>query len=159
MERKERKALFAGSFDPFTRGHEALVEEALRLFDRVVIGIGDNIQKRGLLPTEARKRLIEECYAGDERVEVAVYSGLTGDFAIQIGAEVLLRGVRNTVDFEYERTMEAANRRLYPQLTTVLLLTPAEVADISSSTVRELVAFGREVGEFMPAGIDLKRYL
>ncbi len=159
MERKERKALFAGSFDPFTRGHEALVEEALRLFDRVVIGIGENIQKRGLLSTEARKQLIEERYAAEERVEVAVYSGLTGDFATKIGAEVLLRGVRNTVDFEYERTMEAANRRLYPQLTTVLLLTPAEVADISSSTVRELVAFGREVDGFMPAGIDLKRYL
>lgn len=159
MERKERKALFAGSFDPFTRGHEALVEEALRLFDRVVIGIGENIQKRGLLSTEARKRLIEERYAAEERVEVAVYSGLTGDFATKIGAEVLLRGVRNTVDFEYERTMEAANRRLYPQLTTVLLLTPAEVADISSSTVRELVAFGREVDGFMPAGIDLMRYL
>lgn len=159
MEQSKRIALFAGSFDPFTRGHEALVDEALRLFDRVVIGIGDNIQKRGLLPVEARKRLIEERYAQEMRVEVAVYSGLTGDFATEIGATALLRGVRNTIDFEYERTLEATNRRLYPQLTTLLLLTPAEVADISSSMVRELVAFGRDVSELMPQGVDLKRYL
>lgn len=154
-----RKVVFAGSFDPFTRGHEALVEEALRLFDRVVIAIGENVHKRGFLSVEARQRLIEELYAQDERVEVVIYQGLTGDFALQIGASALLRGVRNTVDFEYEKTMAAANRRLYPQLTTLLLFTPAEVADISSSTVRELVAFGREVTEFLPQGVDLKKYI
>lgn len=159
MQHKERKIVFAGSFDPFTRGHEALVEEALRLFDRVVVAIGDNIQKRGFLSVESRKRLIEELYRDNERVQVELYRGLTGDFATEIGAVALLRGVRNTVDFEYEKTMAAANRRLYPHLTTLLLFTPAEVADISSSTVRELVAFGHEVGEFMPKGIDLKKYL
>lgn len=158
MEQKLKKVVFAGSFDPFTRGHEALVEEALRLFDRVVIAIGENVQKRGFLTVESRRRLIEELYAEQERVEVAVYRGLTGDFATEIGASALLRGVRNTVDFEYEKTMAAANRRLYPQLTTLLLFTPSEVADISSSTVRELVAFGREVGEFLPHGVELERY-
>lgn len=156
---QEKIALFAGSFDPFTRGHEALVQMSLRLFDRVVIGIGDNIAKRSLLKAETRKRLIEQCFLREPRVSVAIYQGLTGDFAREVGASVLVRGVRNTLDFEYERTMEAANRRIYPDLTTLLLFTPAEVADIASSTVRELAAFGRSVDEFLPEGIRLADYL
>ncbi len=155
----ERIAIFPGSFDPFTRGHEALVRESLQLFDRVVIGIGRNLSKRGLLTLEARQQLIEDLYAAEERVTVKLYDGLTGDFARQEGAVALLRGVRNTVDFEFERTMEAANRRLYPELTTVVLFTPATVADIASSTIREVLAFGRPVDEFLPEGVDIKKYL
>lgn len=155
----ERKAIFPGSFDPFTRGHEALVAEALRLFDRVVIGIGNNNAKQGLLAVEQRKRLIEDIYRDEARVEVCVYTGLTGDFAAQTGACAIIRGVRNTSDFEYERTMEAANRRICPELTTVLLFTPAPVADIASSTVREVFAFGRTVEEFLPEGVDIAKYL
>lgn len=154
-----RIAVFPGSFDPFTRGHEAIVTEALRLFDRVVVGVGDNILKSGLLDIDARKRLIDDLYRGNERVDAKVYHGLTGDFARQEGASAILRGVRNTTDFEYERTMESANHRLYPDLVTVMLFTPLEVADIASSTVREVLSFGRSVSEFMPEGIDIKNYL
>ena len=152
-------ALFAGSFDPFTRGHEAVVEEALRLFDEVVIGVGENVSKRGLLSVEARCRLIEDCYKANPRVRVAHYSTLTGDFARKVGAIALIRGVRNTVDFEFERTMEAANRELYPELTTVLFVTPVEYMHISSSMVRELLAFGREVDGYLPKNINIKNYL
>ncbi len=152
-------AFFSGSFDPFTRGHAAIVEQSLRLFDRVVIGVGVNINKSGFLAAEERLRLIEELYRDDARVEVRLYSGLTGDEALMVGATALVRGVRNTVDFELERTMESMNRRLYPQLQTVLLMTPAEVSDISSSCVRELLAFGREVDELMPEGVEIKKYL
>ena len=154
-----RIALFAGSFDPFTRGHEAVVKEALRLFDEVVIGVGENVSKRGLLAVDARCRLIEDLYADNERVRVAKYSTLTGDFAREVGATALVRGVRNTVDFEFERTIEATNRQLFPELTTVLLVTPAEYMHISSSTVRELLAFGRSVDELMPSKIKLEDYL
>ena len=154
-----RIALFAGSFDPFTRGHEAVVEEALRLFDEVVIGVGENVSKRGLLAVDARCRLIEDLYADNERVRVAKYSTLTGDFAREVGATALVRGVRNTVDFEFERTIEATNRQLFPELTTVLLVTPAEYMHISSSTVRELLAFGRSVDEFIPSKIKIENYL
>ena len=154
-----RIALFAGSFDPFTRGHEAVVEEALRLFDEVVIGVGDNISKRGLLSVEQRCQLIEDLYADNDRVRVAKYSTLTGDFAREVGATALVRGVRNTVDFEFERTIEATNRQLFPELTTVLLVTPAEYMHISSSTVRELLAFGREVDGYMPQNIKIENYL
>ena len=154
-----RIALFAGSFDPFTRGHEAVVEEALRLFDEVVIGVGDNISKRGLLSVEQRCQLIEDLYADNDCVRVAKYSTLTGDFAREVGATALVRGVRNTVDFEFERTIEATNRQLFPELTTVLLVTPAEYMHISSSTVRELLAFGREVDDYMPQNIKIENYL
>ena len=152
-------AIFPGSFDPFTRGHEAIVEKALHLFDKVIIGIGSNVAKQGLLSVENRKRLIDDYYAGDARVEAMIYGGMTGDFAQQVGAAAIIRGVRNTTDFEYERTMEATNHRLHPDIITVMLFTPAPVADIASSTVREVLAFGRTVDEFMPEGIDIKKYL
>ena len=144
---------------PFTRGHEALVEEALRLFDRVVIGVGANIAKRGLLTVEQRMRLIDDLYRDNDRVEVAAYDTLTADFARKVGATALVRGVRNTLDFEFERTMEATNRHLAPELTTVLLVAPAEYGHISSSVVRELLSFGREVDELLPQKIDIKNYL
>lgn len=155
----KRTAIFPGSFDPFTRGHAALVEEALNLFDRVVIGIGNNTSKTGLLTVENRKRLIEDVFRGNERVEARIYTGLTGELAERVNACAIIRGVRNTTDFEYERTMEATNHRLYPDITTVMLFTPAGVADISSSTVREVLSFGRTVEEFMPEGIDINEYL
>lgn len=152
-------AIFPGSFDPFTRGHQALVDDALRIFDKVVIGIGNNVSKAGLLRIDARKQLIEDLYADNPRVEVRIYTGLTGDFARDQHASAIIRGVRNTTDFEYERTMAATNRRLYPAVVTVMLFTPPDVADISSSTVREVLAFGRSVAEFLPRGIELENYL
>lgn len=155
----ERIAIFPGSFDPFTRGHAAVVEEALNLFDRVVIGIGNNTSKEGLLTVANRKRLIDDVYKNDPRVVAKIYTGLTGEFAEAEGACAIIRGVRNTTDFEYERTMEATNHRLCPSITTVMLFTPSPVADISSSTVREVLSFGRTVEEFMPPGIEIDEYL
>lgn len=152
-------ALFAGSFDPFTRGHEVVVEMALRLFDKVVIGVGENVAKQSLLSVEARCRLIADIYKNNNRVRVKSYSTLTGDFAREVGATVLVRGVRNTVDFEFERTIEATNRALFPELTTVLISTPAEYMHISSSMVRELLAFGRDIKEYLPQNIKIENYI
>ena len=152
-------ALFAGSFDPFTRGHEVVVEMALRLFDEVVIGVGENVSKKSLLSVEQRCRLIADNYKNESRVRVASYNTLTGDFAREVGATMLVRGVRNTLDFEFERTIEATNRQLFPELTTVLMPTPAEYMHISSSMVRELLAFGRDIKEYLPQNIDIKNYL
>lgn len=154
-----KTALFPGSFDPFTRGHEAIVSEALRLFDRVVIAIGENIGKRSLLSLEARQRLINDLYHDDERVECITYRTLTVDVAREVGAVAMVRGVRNAIDFEYERTMAQTNARLQPELQTVLLLTPPELYDVSSSTVRELLAFGRDVKEMMPKGVRIEDYI
>lgn len=158
MER-ERIVLFPGSFDPFTRGHAAVVEEALRLFDRVVIGVGDNISKRGLLTIENRVALIEDIYAAEPRVEVRTYRSLTGDFALECGAQAIVRGVRSTTDFEYEQNMATVNRHIFPSLSTVILSTPVELSHISSSVVRELLAFGRDVKEFLPQNVDINKYL
>jgi pantetheine-phosphate adenylyltransferase len=154
-----KTAIFPGSFDPFTRGHADIVEQALQLFDRVVIAIGDNVGKRSLLNLKNRLRLIRHLYEHNPRVECVAYSTLTGDIAREMGAEAIIRGVRNTIDFEYERTMAQTNKRLFPELTTVILLTPPHLNDVSSSTVRELLQFGQDVTEFMPEGIDIRNYL
>lgn len=155
----ERRVLFAGSFDPFTLGHKALVDQALKLFDRVIIGVGENVSKRGLLKADARCRLIEDVYRDEPRVEVRSFSCLTATFAHQVGAQALLRGIRNAVDMSLEQQMEAVNRELNGELTTVVLFTPASVSHISSSLVRELISFGEDVSRMMPDGIDLNKYI
>ena len=154
-----RTVIFPGSFDPFTRGHKAVVDEALRIFDKVVVALGDNVAKRGLLSVEARTALIRDIYAGNPRVEVKAYSSLTGDFARECGAKVIVRGVRTGYDIEYEQNMASVNRRLYPDITTVILCTPSELSHISSSVVRELLEFGHPVDDFMPEGVDIAAYL
>lgn len=131
----------------------------MRIFDRIVIGIGANTEKEGLLSVHNRKRLIHDLYKGDARVEVCVYDGLTGEFARQRGAQFLLRGMRNTVDYEYERNMMLVNQKLFPEITTVLLFTPPQFVAVSSSMIREIIRFGGDPNELMPEGIDLKDYL
>ena len=154
-----KTALFPGSFDPFTVGHQALVSEGLRFFDKVVVAVGENPEKRGLLPTENRKRLIEDLYRDEPRVEVVSYSGLTGNYCREHELKFILRGMRNTVDFDFERNMMQINQRLYPEITTVLLFTPSEYVAVSSSVIREILSFGGDVAQFMPAGVDIKDYL
>lgn len=152
-------ALFPGSFDPFTKGHEYIVERALQLFDNVCIAVGTNVSKKGLLSVENRIRLIKDIYASNPRVRVVSYGSLTGQFALEQGASVIVRGIRNSIDFNFEHDIEATNRILFPSITTVFLATPSEYAHLSSSVVRELLAFGRDVSEFLPGNIDIAKYL
>lgn len=154
-----RTALFPGSFDPFTVGHQALVSEGLRFFDKIVVAVGENPDKRGLLTTANRKRLIEDLYKDEPRVEVVSYSGLTGNYCRENELKFILRGMRNTVDFDFERNMMQINQRLYPEITTVLLFTPSEYVAVSSSVIREILSFGGDVAQFMPQGVDIKDYL
>lgn len=145
----ERTALFAGTFDPFTKGHHALVLRALTIFDKVVVAVGRNMGKKCLFSVEQRVEAIEKLYAADKRVEVMAYDGLTMDLAKEIGATALLRGVRNTKDFEYEREIADVNFRI-GGIETVLLMSEPEHASISSSIVRELMNYGKDVTALLP---------
>lgn len=145
----ERTALFAGTFDPFTKGHHALVLRALAIFDKVVVAVGRNMGKKCLFTVEQRVEAIEKLYAADKRVEVMAYDGLTTDLAKEIGATALLRGVRNTKDFEYEREIADVNFRI-GGIETVLLMSEPEHASISSSIVRELMNYGKDVTALLP---------
>ncbi len=141
--------LFPGSFDPFTRGHQAIVERALPMFDKLVIAIGVNRAKKGWMPIEERLDRLKRLYANEPRVEVVTYETLTMDLAIQYGAKYILRGVRSVTDFEYERTIADANRRI-AGLETIFLISDAEISHISSSLVRELASFGHDISDLLP---------
>lgn len=145
--------LFPGSFDPFTCGHADLVERALRQFDHIIIGIGYNEQKCGLIPVEERVSALRALYANEPRISVQAYTGLTTDFAAQCGATAILRGVRSTKDYEYELSMADVNRRLAPSVETIVLLARPELACCSSSVVRELLHFGHDVSQWLPDGL------
>lgn len=145
----KRIALFQGSFDPFTRGHESIVKRALSVFDEVVIAVVHNSQKKGFLPVDLRVQLIQNAFSDEDRVKVVCSEGLTVDIAKEVGACCLLRGVRNTTDFEYEKGNAEVNLRL-SGIETVLLYTSPEVSHISSTIVRELLKFDKEIKEYMP---------
>ena len=144
----ERTVLFAGTFDPYTRGHHALVERALAMFDKVVVAVGRNLGKNCMFSLEERVSAIEKVYAGNDRVSVAVYDTLTMDFARSVGAVALLRGVRSVKDFEYERDIADINLRL-GGMDTVLLISEPEYASVSSSVVRELMKYGKDVSSLL----------
>ena len=146
MNYELRTVLFPGSFDPFTRGHQTIVERALPMFDKLVIAIGINRAKKGWMPVEERLDRLRKLYANEPRVEVVTYETLTMDLATQYEAKYILRGVRSVTDFEYERTIADANRRI-AGLETIFLVSDAETSHISSSLVRELASFGHDVSD------------
>ena len=146
------KQIFPGSFDPFTRGHESVVRRALDFADEIVIGVGYNGHKRaGLFPVDERVRMISEFYQEDPRVSVISYTTLTTDIARELGCTHILRGVRTVIDFEYERSLADVNRHL-SGIETILLFNEPAMAHITSTTVRELLNFGKDVSDFMPVG-------
>lgn len=147
--RKGPVAVFAGSFDPFTIGHKDVVDRFLPLFRRIVIGVGVNERKQYMLSTEERVQSIRHLYAGEERIKVEAYSDLTVDFARRHGATFIIKGVRSAIDFEYERQQAEINRRL-TGIETIVLFADPTLSSISSSVVRELSHFGRDITEFLP---------
>lgn len=149
MNSEARVALFPGSFDPFTRGHQAIVERALPMFDKLVIAIGINRAKKSWMPVDERLGRLRVLYANEPRIEVVTYETLTMDLAKQYGAKYILRGVRSVTDFEYERTIADVNRRI-AGLETIFLISDADTSHISSSLVRELASFGHAVSDLLP---------
>ena len=145
-----RIALFPGSFDPFTNGHLDVVRRGLALFDEVIVAIGTNSSKQRHLSVEQMLVLLNELFEHETQVRVLAYQGLTADFAREIGATVLLRGLRNTLDFEYETPIAQANRHLCPGLETVFLPPSPTLTGISSTIIREIHRFGGNVDAFLP---------
>lgn len=146
------KALFQGSFDPFTAGHENIVRRALTVCDHVVVAVVVNVGKHGMLTSAQRKRLIERVFAGEPRVSVVASDALTVDVARHVGATCLLRGVRSSADVDYELAMAQTNREL-GGIETLLLPAEPRLAHVSSSLVRELLRFGVNVTPYLPAGV------
>ena len=144
-----KRAIFPGSFDPYTIGHHDIVMRGLQVFDEIVIGIGHNYTKRETFPIEERLAAIQRIYNNEPRVRVEEYDGLTVDFAAEHHAQFILRGVRSTLDFEYERNIAEANKQL-SGIETLLLYTRPEYAHISSTLVRDLHAHGKDITAFLP---------
>jgi len=150
MNRSQNIAVFPGSFDPFTKGHEEIVRRALPLFDKLYIAIGYNINKQRQFSIEEQKNLIASYFSQEENIEIVSYEGLTTDFCHHIGARYIVRGLRNFIDFHYESEMAAVNKTLAPDIETIFLPTNPAFAHISSSTVREIIKNGGDSSIFIP---------
>ena len=133
----ERKALFPGSFDPFTSGHLNILTRALTMFDEVIVAVGVNQDKRGFFTMEQRLDIIRQATRGMQGVTIVQYDGLTADICRELGLRHIVRGVRNMTDFDNEQSIADANRHLYPELETIIIPTAQEYAHISSSAVRD----------------------
>ena len=144
-----KKAIFPGSFDPFTIGHYDIVKRGLKLFDEIVISIGRNSTKKETFPIREREEAIRKIFKDEPRISVQIYDCLTVDFAREVGAQFILRGVRCVQDFEYERNMAEANKEL-GGIETILLYTRPEYAHISSTLVRDLYSYNKDVSAYVP---------
>ena len=151
----KRTALFPGSFDPFTAGHLNILRRALTMFDEVVVAVGINQDKRGFFEMPKRLQIINEATAGIQGVSVIQYDTLTIDLCRKLGIKHIVRGVRNMIDFETERSIADANRRLAPDIETIIIPTAQEFAHISSSAVRDILKHGGDYSEFIPKGVKL----
>lgn len=150
-----RKALFPGSFDPFTAGHLNILKRALTMFDEVVVAVGINADKRGFYDNEKKLEIIREATSGLNGVTALSYDNLTVDLCHQLGIRHIVRGVRNMIDFETERSIADANRRIAPDIETVIIPTAQEYAHISSTAVRDIIKHGGDYSAFIPEGIKL----
>ncbi|MBC7450658.1 MAG: pantetheine-phosphate adenylyltransferase [Cytophagales bacterium] len=145
-----RIAVFPGSFDPFTKGHEDIVRRSLTLFDKVIVAVGHNSQKQRYFELDFMIPKIESCFTDTNKVEVKSFQGLTAVFAEQCGAQFLIRGLRNTTDFEYENSISQANKYLWKDLETVFMITSPHLAYISSSLIRDIHKYNGDVSGFLP---------
>jgi pantetheine-phosphate adenylyltransferase len=152
----EKIAVFPGSFDPITRGHDSVIRRALPLFDKIILAIGDNPDKKPWFLLEKRISWMELLYKDVPQIKVIVYSGLTVDFCKKNNAKYILRGLRTSADFEFERTIGLMNKALYEEIETIFLLCDPAYAALSSSIVRDILKNGGDVTNFVPEGINLR---
>ena len=150
-----KTAIFPGSFDPITLGHKDIIEKSLNIFDSVIIGIGQNIEKEYMFSAERRKQFVKETFKSINNIEVKIYNELTIDFCKKNNADFIVRGLRNVSDFEFEKNIALTNRKL-SGIETVFLLTSAKNSFISSGIVRDLIKNNGDYSLFIPEGLDIK---
>lgn len=151
-------AVFPGSFDPFTIGHEAIIRRAMNLFDEIIIAVGANALKKNYYSLETRKEMIRKVFEKEPNIKVDHYEGLTVDYCTRKGAAFLLRGLRTAADFEFERAIGQVNKSMAPVIESVFLLTAPEHSFINSTIVRDIIRSGGDASMFVPAAIKLTDY-
>jgi len=154
----ERIAIFPGSFDPFTLGHESIVKRALPLFDQIIIMIGYNSNKEPYYPLTKRKEWIKRVFENEPKIKVGKFDGLTVDYCEKVHAQYILRGLRTSADFEYERAIAQINKVMHPDIETVFLLTTPETTAISSTIVRDILRHKGDASPFLPASLDISEF-
>ena len=149
-------AVFPGSFDPITTGHEDVVRRALPLFDEIIIAIGQNSDKKYYFPLEKRLAFIKEAFADVSKIRTDTYNGLTIDYCKKMNASYILRGLRNPSDFEFEKAIAQMNKYMAPAIDTLFIITSPELSSVSSAIVREILRYDGNASPFVPKGIKLK---
>lgn len=155
----EKTAVFPGSFDPITRGHESLVKRALPLFDKLYIALGTNTEKSCYFSLDQRLDWVRKVFSDYPSVVVKDFKGLTVDFCKSVGASYILRGLRTSADFEFERSIGQINKKLNPSIETVFLLTASDLTPLNSSIIRDILKHGGDPSQFVPDRVDLSPYL
>ena len=155
----QKIAVFPGSFDPFTVGHENIVLRGLALFDRIIVAIGVHSTKQPLLKIEARGIMVNRVFEAYDNVSADSFKGLTVDYCIKVKATHMLRGIRTSADFEYERAIAQINKRMLPAVEAVFLLTSPEHTPINSTIIRDIIRNNGDASQFLPEGIDIREYL
>ncbi len=150
-----KRAIFPGSFDPITKGHQALVNRGLELFDEIIVAIGSNANKNYMFTLEERISFIEKTFKNEPRVKVESYEGLTTEYCEKKNAKFMLRGLRTSPDFEFERAISQINKEIKPTIETVFLITSAELSAISSSIVRDIIKNNGDASPFLPSVLKL----
>lgn len=150
-----RIAVFPGSFDPITVGHQDIIERASTLFDKMIVGLGTNASKQHMFTLEQRLSWIEKTFEANPKISVAAYSGLTIDFCKKNNANYLVRGLRSFTDFEYESAIAQMNQKMAPVIETIFMLTKPEYDAIASTIVRDIIRNGGEVKQFLARGVSL----
>ena len=151
----KKNAVFPGSFSPFTIGHQSIIERALPLFDRIIIAIGINSEKNQYFSIEERMQWIKDVYVNNNKISVKFYEGLTVDFCKKEDAKFILRGLRDSHDFKFEKNIAQTNHCLNNDIETIFLITPPEISHISSTIIRDIIKNGGDVSQFIPKQINL----
>ena len=148
-------AIFPGSFSPFTIGHKSIVDRALPLFDKIIISIGINAEKPQYFSIEERMQWVKDVYNNNPKIDVKQYKGLTVDFCKKENANYILRGLRDSHDFKFEKNIAHMNKELNPNIETIFIITPPKISHISSSIIRDIIKNGGDVSKFIPKEINL----